>query len=415
MADFTYRAARLDGQFVEGRIKAAGRDQVLSQLRLQNLTPLEVSEVAVLQVGNAPRESLVGFSAASGQGGSQSLRFADVHSITSELSTMLRAGLPIDRALKVLIGMDSRPAVVAVLEDLLGSVKSGKGLSQALVAHQQHFGDFYISMIRSGEASGQLSEVLYQLSEHLERLRVLRESAVSALIYPAVLVVVATLSVIIMIGFVVPQFESMFNDLGDALPMPTRIVIAAGDFVSEHGWGVAVVLTLVVIFVRKWFASSSGKAWRDKCILMFPVIGDVLRKYEITCFARSLGTLLKNGVPMVSAIRIASQTMSNQHLRGALVDVIPEIKRGRRMAEALGGASIFSLLILNMIKLGEETGRLDEMLLEIARVHDDQVQTGIKRALQLVEPALILTLGGVIAFIIVSILMGILSVNDLVM
>lgn len=417
VAEFAYRAASTDGGFVEGRLAAASREEALRQLRAKGMTPVrldEVSEAAAPLAGSAPAQAAAKSSARPRFLSRQKRPgFAEVHGLTAELSVMLRAGLPLDRALRVLIGMSGNPGLVAIIEDLLKSVKAGKGLSQALTAHQALFGDFYISMVRSGEAGGQLAAVLAQLAEHLERVKALRESVISALIYPAILVVVAVLSVILLLGFVVPQFETLFDDLGDGLPLPTRIIVSAGHLVADWGWLLTLVAVAVVLLLRRWLASPAGRARRDAWLLRLPVLGSIARKYEITRFARSMGTLLGNGVPIVTALRIASDTMGNQCLRSAIDGVAPAIKQGGRMADALERSGLFTLLALNMVRLGEETGRLDAMLLEVARVHDAEVQAGVKRALTLVEPILILTLGVVIAAIIVSILMGILSVNEL--
>lgn len=408
MADFTYRAARPDGSFVDGRIDAVSREAALRQLQARGVTPVRIEAAvadAAAQVTRPARRWQLG--------GDRPADQADVHALTGELAVMLRAGLPLDRALRVLIGMGGRPPVKALLEDILKSVKGGKGLSMALAPHQALFGEFYINMIRSGEAGGQLADVLTRLAEHLERVKELRESVISALIYPAILVVVAAISVFLMLGFVVPQFESLFNDMGEALPLPTRLIVAAGNGVADWGWLIVLLGAGVVWLVRRWLRTPAGRSWRDGFLLKLPVLGEVVRKYEVTRFARSMGTLLGNGVPIVPAIKIASETMVNQRLRISMDGVAPSIKQGGRMADALDKTGLFTALALNMVRLGEETGRLDAMLLELARVHDRDVQAGVKRALTLLEPALILVLGAVIAAIIVSILLGILSVNEL--
>lgn len=420
MPEFAYRAANASGSMVDGRIEAAGRDAALRLLRTQGLTPVRLDEAvgfapatpvaAARSAGAAAPEPVAGagmFARDRGPG------HVEVHNFTNELSIMLRAGLPLDRALRVLIGMSSRPSFTALLNDVFKSVKAGKGLSQALSPHQELFGEFYINMVRSGEAGGQLSEVLSRLAEHLERVKAMRESVISALIYPAILVVVAFLSVFLMLGFVVPQFETLFEDMGEALPLPTRIIVAAGHLVTD--WGLLLIVGgfALVWLIRRWMQSPAGRAWRDERLIGLPVFGGIVRKYEITRFARSMGTLLGSGVPIVMAIRIATETMSNRGLRDSMRDVAPAIKQGGRLADALERAGLFSALGLNMVRLGEETGRLDTMLLELARVYDGEVQSGVKRALTLVEPLLIMVLGVIIAAIIVSILMGILSVNDL--
>lgn len=440
MTEFAYRAARSDGGMVEGRVEAASRALALRQLRSQGLTPVRIDAdlrgaaatktvqpvasaprperqtVAIGRVHRAVAPAVAAPAAATAKkkpGRGRAANHADVHHFTGELAVMLRAGLPLDRALRVMASMSQKPSVVALLEDLLAAVKSGKGFSQALQPHQALFGEFYINMVRSGEAGGQLGEVLARLAEHLERTRALRESVVSALIYPAILVLVAAVSVFLMLAFVVPQFETLFDDMGEALPLPTRVIVGAGNLVAEWGWLLVLGAVAVVLLVRRWMRSPGGRNWRDARMLGLPVLGEVVRKFEITRFARSMGTLLGNGVPIVSAIKIASDTMDNVRLREAMVGVAPTIKQGGRMADALDGTGLFTPLALNMVRLGEETGRLDEMLLELARVHDGEVQSGIKRALTMLEPVLILLLGGIIAAIIVSILLGILSVNEL--
>lgn len=416
MAEFAYRAADASGATRDGSLQAASRDAALRQLRAQGLTPLRLAEGAA---GRSTAPATGAAAAGSGpkpstwRGRDRGPNAADVHHLTSELAVMLRAGLPLDRALRVQVGMSAKPSLGALLEDLLKAVKSGKGLSQALTPHRALFGDFYINMVRSGEAGGHLGEVMERLAEHLERLRALRESVISALIYPAILVVVAVISVVLMLGFVVPQFETLFADLGEGLPMPTRMIVALGNLIGDWGWLLALLAVAGVWLARRWLGSDAGRQWRDERMLRLPVLGTVVRKYEITRFARSLGTLLGNGVPIVTAVGIANDTMGNRRLRAAMEGIAPAIKQGGRLADALEETGLFTPLALNMVRLGEETGGLDAMLLELARVHDGEVQAGVKRALTLVEPLLILTLGAVIAAIIVSILMGILAVNEL--
>ncbi|MDR1228083.1 MAG: type II secretion system F family protein [Azoarcus sp.] len=411
MPEFVWQAAKADGSVREGRASAASREAVSRQLLGQGLTPLKVVEAAAFDAGRAAPAS--GADKSAFRGRDKGVAAADIRALTNELAVMLRAGLPLDRALRILIGMASRPSVGALLDDIFKSVKAGRGLSQALAPHRALFGDFYINMVRSGEAGGQLAEVLDRLAEHLERLRALRESVISALIYPAILVFVAAISVVLMLGVVVPQFETLFSDLGDALPMPTRIIVAAGHFFADWWWAMALAVAILAPGLRRWLATPAGQARRDDCLLKLPVIGAVAQKYEATRFTRSMGTLLGNGVPIVTALRIASDTMSNRRLRAAMDGVAPAIKQGGRLADALQATGLFTPLALNMVRLGEETGRLDAMLLELARVHDGEVEAGIKRLLALLEPALILILGAAIASIIVAILLGILSVNEL--
>ena len=416
MPDFSWRAAQADAQIIEGRLQAHSAAQAMTQLRAQGLTPLFVGEdsASAAPIGKftvpfqstpaAPKRGLFT---------SGAITQADVLVMTSELSIMLKAGLSLDNALRVLIGMSAKPAMVLLTQTILDDVKGGSTLSNALKRHPRQFGDFYINMVRSGEAGGQLSAVLERLVEHLERLRALRESVVSATIYPAILVVVAVLSLVAMLGFVVPQFESLFKGMGEALPMPTRVVMMVGRVFTDYGVIIGLVALLLFWLMRSWLRSPSGQQWWQARALKLPLLGKMLLKYDLTLFARSLGTLLGNGVPLLQALQIATQTVGNITLRQALDDVGPKVKGGGRLVDALQATGIFEPLAVSLVRVGEETGRMGPMLLELARLFNRDVETGIKRGLTLLEPLLIVVLGLLIASIIVSILLGILSVNDL--
>ncbi len=397
MAHFRYRAISRDGKSRDGSIEAEGLELASRQLRGQGLTLLSLEP---------------GIAAAAASPG-RAVRRQDVLSTTSELAVLLRAGLPLDRALKVLIDMASEPALAALLQDLLAAVKGGKSLSQALLPHEEAFGSFYINMVRSGEASGQLSAVLDRLVEYLENARANRDSVISALIYPAILLVVSVLSIVLMLGFVVPQFESLFEDMGEALPPLTAMVIGAADFIADFGWLLLLLLVAGGLWLRRWLGTEQGQASKDARLLRLPLAGGIVFKFEVSKFARTVGTLLGNGVSLLKAISIAIDTVDNRVIRQALQVLPPAVKSGKRMSVALDETGLFTPMVIQMTRVGEESGSLDKMMLELAKVFDGHVQAGVKRGLTLLEPVLILGMGFLIAVIIIAILMGILSVNDL--
>jgi general secretion pathway protein F len=279
--------------------------------------------------------------------------------------------------------------------------------------HEQLFGTFYISMVRAGEASGQLSAVLDRLVEYLESSKTTRDSVVSALIYPAILLVVSVLSIVLMLGFVVPQFEALFEDMGEALPLLTRMVVDAAAFIKVYGWLLVVLVVGTVFFLRRWAATEEGMTSVHQRMLKIPVAGGIIFEFEVSKFARTVGTLLGNGVSLLKAISIAIDTVNNRIIKDALQVLPPAVKAGKRMSTALADTEMFTPMVIQMIRVGEESGSLDQMMLELAKVFDGKVQSGIKRGLALLEPVLILGMGFFIAVIIIAILMGILSVNDL--
>lgn len=414
MADFDWAAANVSGSISRGRLSAANAGQAARQLREQGLIPISIASAEVRQsFKGTPAE----ITAMKSRGGTRSAKGpatqADILSLTTELAIMLRAGLALDNGLRVLIDMGHKQTVVELLRTILDDVKGGAPLSRALGVRKDLFGDFYINMVRSGEASGQMSAVLDRLVEHMERLRALRESVISATIYPAILLGVAILSLAVMLGFVVPQFEKLFLEMGDALPLPTQIVMAVGRVF--RGYFIFLLIGAVAAYIgfKRLLSTPTGQLWWQSLLLKMPLVGRLSMKYQLTLFTRSLGTLLGNGVPMLVALRIATETVNNRLLRTELMTIAPSVKEGGRVVDALVETAIFEPLAINLIRVGEETGRIGPMMLELANILNREVEVGIKRLLTLVEPILILVLGVLIASIIVSILLGILSVNDL--
>lgn len=400
MPQFSYKAIGRDGKSFNGVIEADGMELASRQLRGQGFTLLklepggDLDARAARAAGKPPRRQ-------------------DILSMTSELAVLLRAGLPLDRALKVLIDMAALPQMHQLLSEMLTAVKGGKALSQAMAPHEELFGTFYISMVRSGEASGQLSSVLDRLVEYLENAKANRDSVVSALIYPAILLVVSVLSIVLMLGFVVPQFQTLFEDMGEGLPLLTRVVVDSAEFIKSWGWLMLLAVVGLVFYLRRWAATDEGKTSLHRRMLKLPLAGGIIFEFEVSKFARTVGTLLGNGVSLLKAISIAIDTVDNRIIREALDVLPPAVKAGKRMSVALADTGMFTPMVIQMIRVGEESGSLDQMMLELAKVFDGHVQSGVKRGLALLEPVLILGMGFVIAVIIIAILMGILSVNDL--
>lgn len=413
MAIFEYRASDRSGSLHQGIETAVDLQAAARALRSRGLTPIVLTPSASAKsVSSADDDAKTAPKLRVLASRGDKVTAAQVLRLTSELGVLLHAGLPLDRALKVQIDTAEPNAFKTMAEDMLQTIKSGRSFTMALEQHAEVFSGFYISMVRSGEASGNLAGVLTELSVYLERSKAVRSTIVSALVYPAILAVVATLSVAVMLGFVVPEFESLFEEMGEGLPLLTSVIISLGDFVSAWWWFLLGAVAVIVTLVRRWLGTPEGKLKMDTRMMTLPIAGSLVKKFEISRFARTLGTLLSNGVAILKAVDIARGTVGNMVISGHLEGLEPAVKRGERLSKAMQ-PEVFSPMAVQMVLVGEESGRLDTMLLELAQVYEAEVEADVKRALTLLEPALILGMGGLIAVIIMGILMGILSVNSM--
>ncbi len=428
MPAFKYKAVGQAGGIDTGTLTAKDVAAAQRQLRAQKLMPLSVTATAEGSTkrppGDTPAVETPDIEVARALldkvstkakpiRAKRSIGREDVLRFTGEMAVLLKAGLPLDRAIRVQIESAPEGAQAALLQELLEALKGGKSLSAGLEKRPDVFSHFYINMVRSGEASGHLADVLAELAAYLERSKTVRASVVSALIYPAILAAVAAISVFIMLGYVVPEFQALFEDMGESLPLLTQAIVGLGDIVSAWGWLIITLFVAAFWWVRRWAATAAGREWFDLRSLTLPLVGSIMLKYEVARFARTMGTLLHNGVAMLRATDIAVGTVGNGIVRSSLGDMPNTIKRGGRLSQALD-ARVFSPAALQMVRVGEESGNLHTMLLELAKVYEAEVEDEVKRALTLLEPALILGMGGIIAVIIMGILMGILSVNTLV-
>ena len=404
MPRYRYEAVDSAGEVLRDAIEAPSAEAAVEHLRDRGLLPLAVSEARGGLLAGAWGQPL--FSK------NRALSRKTVLLLTQQLGNLLHAGMPLDRALTILIGVSDDQQAKALLERVQEKVRGGSNLADALEV-QGAFSRFYLNMIRAGEVGGALDVVLKRLTDFLERSQALRETVTSALIYPMILLSVSALSVIILLTFVVPQFQRLFADAGKALPLATQIVIALGDGLRHYGWVGAIGVVLLVALLRQQMSQPASRARWDRWFLRLPLFGDLIAKVETARLSRTLGTLLGNGVSLLNALTIVRETLSNQVLAAALGEVAEHVKTGRGLADPLLEAGDFPKLAVQMIRVGEETGQLQEMLLQVADTYDAEVQTAVKRLLTLLEPALILGLGVVIAGIIMSILVAILSLNEL--
>jgi Type II secretory pathway, component PulF len=400
---FSYKVVNNQGLTEEGVREAADEQALLLDLQKQNLIPIRIE--------TAKDKTFLGFRLKSA---TVKLSNKEIGMLTGELATLLESGLPLDRSLTILIQLtEDNPKLNKLVADVLEKVKAGKALADALESQNGVFSKFYLNMIRAGEMGGNLGGVLQRLGDYLERSQELKDTVTTAMIYPAILLVMSLASLFVMLTFVVPQFKEMFDSAGQSLPIPTQIVIGLAEFLQSYWWVLLLMVLGTVQFMKAQLTDPASKKVWDRRFLSMPLFGEIIINMETANFSRTFGTLLGNGVSILKSLGIVREIVSNGVLADLLADAEEQLKQGRTMSEVLAKQNLYPKLAVQMIKMGEETGKLEEMLLRVAVIYDKQLKTTIQRMLALLEPALIISLGLMIAGIIVSILLAILSVNDL--
>jgi general secretion pathway protein F len=401
MPVFTYRAADRRGQTIDGVMDAVDARAVVERLRKEAYFPIKVS---------AQSERTALFSL----GGGSRVRQRDLLALTQMLATLFEAGLPLDRALSILEELAPSARVKTIVTDLLHSVRGGSSLSEALAKHHPRpFSRLYINMVRAGEKGGVLEVSLRRLAEFLEARAAFNEAVVSALAYPLVITTVGAGAIVFLMTFVIPRFATIFNDLGQTIPLPTQILMSVSAAMTSYWWVGATLAMAGVLAWRIWTGTPQGRAGWDHFVLRLPIVGPLALKVETARFARTLGTMLKSGVPVLGAMAVVGDMMSNQSVGAAVGRLADGVKRGGTIASGMQDHTAFPSLAVHMVRVGEETGRLEEMLLKVADTFETDVRSELKRVLGLLEPAIILGMGVLVAFIVVAMLLAIFSINEI--
>ena len=400
---FSYKVVNNQGVTEEGVRDAKDEQALLLELQTQGLIPIRIQA--------AKDKTFLGIRLKSA---GLKLSNKEIGLLTSELATLLESGLPLDRSLTILLQLtEENLKLNKLVANVLEKVKAGKALADALESQSGVFSKFYLNMIRAGEMGGNLGGVLQRLGDYMERSQELKDTVSTALIYPAILLVMSMASLFVMLTFVVPQFKEMFESAGQALPIPTQIVVGLAEILQGYWWLLLLMILGAVQFMKSQLSNPVSKKQWDGRFLRMPLFGEIVTNMETANFSRTFGTLLGNGVSILKSLGIVRETVTNTVLAEFLEQAEEQLKQGRTMSEAMSKQNLFPKLAVQMIKMGEETGKLEEMLMRVAVIYDKQLKTTIQRMLALLEPALIISLGLMIAGIIVSILLAILSVNDL--
>ncbi|MBI4773614.1 MAG: type II secretion system F family protein [Deltaproteobacteria bacterium] len=402
MPTFKYKSATRDGKISEGSLEAPSRTDAVRMIQATGNIPLHVSGKGLsIQM----EIKLPGFG--------NRITQKDLVIFTQEFYTLIRAGLPLDRSLAILAEISEKKKLSDVIGEILHKVEGGDSLADAMEEYPKAFPKLYTSMVRTGEVGGVLDVVLKRLEEYMARLQELKENLISALVYPSLLVTVGTLSMVILMAFVIPKFESIFESVGQSLPLSTTILLTTSKIIRFYWWAILLLLLGCFLSVRYYFRTENGRFLLDRLKLGAPIIGGLAQKIETARFARTLGTLMNSGVPFLQALKIVRDVLQNRVISSALDKVTSQVRGGKGIAAPLMKSKLFPPLALHLIQVGEETGTLDQMLLQVADNYDREFQTAVKRIIALMEPVMILVVALMIGFIVVSMLSAIFSINQL--
>jgi len=396
MPIFEYRSITFDGTIAKGVIEAVDQKAAIERLRNTGVIPLEVRSPA-----DSGFRRRIGFKTDKG----------DLTAFTTELSALLAAGLPLDQSLNILSEISEHRGMKTIVQSLLKSIRGGISFSEALQKHPRIFPRFYVNMVRAGEAGGVLDAVLERLNEFLESSRELREHVVSAMIYPTILAMTGGISIIILLTFVLPRFSVIFAELGSSLPISTQILLAVSETLKSYGWIFLIGIVAAWWSLKRYIASERGRYWWDG--LKLRLMDDVIRKLETARFCRTLGTLLAGGVSLLQALNNARDVIGNRVIAEAIEAVSKGAKEGKGVSGPLSKAGVFPPMAMSMIKVGEETGTLDQMLLRVAVIYEKSLKQAVKRFMALLEPIMILAIGLIIGFIVISMLLAVFSISDI--
>jgi general secretion pathway protein F len=401
MPIFYFRAVNAAGEIIQGSLEAKGDQSVVQQLHQNKLIPLSISQGELTSAGAKlwPPSFF------------RKVGLPDIVQFSQEMAVLLNAGLPLDRSMQIILEVTKKPALRAMIEQIWRDMQAGKSLSEALSRHRV-FSPLYVSLVKAGEAGGFLELTFQRLGEYLTGLKELKNHVITALIYPMILGLVGGLSIILMLIFVVPRFEVFFQEMGQGLFWSTQILVQLSYLVRTYWWAGLLLAAILGFGVWHFWQSQKGHVWVDRLKLRTPVVGNLSRNLASAFFAKTLGTLLTNGVPLINALQVVTNTLPNRYMSQVLNGILVEVKRGQPLSKLLKKTNIFPEFFLHMVAVGEETGRLPDMLLNAAQSQEDEVRSEVKRMVALLEPVLILSMGLLVAFIIVSLLMPILNLYE---
>jgi type IV pilus assembly protein PilC len=397
MPVFKWKGKNIRGQTIEGEIEADNKDSVELKLRAQGVTPEKIKK--------KPKEIEIGFL-------KQKVTLKDIVVFTRQLTTMIEAGLPLVQSLDILAKQNDNKTFKQMLEDIKVSVESGNTLSKAMEKHPKVFDELFVNMVNAAEVSGNLDVIFVRLAVFMEKAMALKRKIKGALFYPISVMVVAAIVVAILLIKVVPTFASMFEGSGQALPMPTQIVVNISDFLRHYIIHIVAGIFATIFILKRIYGLKWGRYFFDKLFLKLPVFGPLIRKAAVAKFTRTLGTMLQSGVSILEALDIVAKTSGNVIIEQSVYKARDSIKEGRNIADPLEETKVFPPMVVQMIAIGESTGALDAMLFKIADFYDEEVDQAVENLTSLMEPLIMAFLGTVVGGLIVAMYLPIFKIGE---
>jgi type II secretory pathway component PulF len=400
MPRFIYTAKSGPQKILQGAIDAESKKDAIGKLTALGYFPISIT-----------LENLAASAQKHEAGGRMRIARREIILLTGELASLLESGVNLLKSLMILAAQTPNKYLKAVLEDVIARIKDGGTLSDSLRVYPKFFPSLYTSILHSGEAGGHLDQSLRQLANFLEKEDELLNSVRTALIYPFFILVLSFLTIIILLGFVVPKLSGMFEDMGQILPMSTKILLSTSVFIYHYGWLFIIIFVFLIFLLQRFFSQPQGRIALDRFKLKIPLIGEIIHKTEVSRLTRALSLLLSSGTPVIYALELSSSIVGNQILRDEVRGLKDQIVQGSSLSSALKTTKIFSAFVIDIITVGEEAGTLEKSLLRIADDYEKDVDRSLKTLIHLLEPTIILAMGIVVGFIVISMLLPIFQIS----
>ncbi len=405
MATYFFKATNASGKIETGTVEVSSKQKALEKLEKMGLFPIAVSDKKLAGEFNLSKFDLNQFLPSRRVSGKNVLEFTD------KLSTLLRSGLPLAKALKLLIDTTSHEPTREVIQKVLKDVSAGQSFADALSHHPKVFERLYINMVRTGEAAGVLERVLEEVRSYMQTRQEMHAFLISALIYPAILGLTGMGTVAVLVFFVLPRFQGIFDQLGQELPFITRLMVDMTTFLTTYKLWMAMAVVFAVVAFTRWVSTSEGRLRWDTIKLKLPIIGTIFTEIEVNRFSRAMGILLGSSVSLLDALSIAKEITDNRVFRNAMDPITKGVKKGEGMSKPMNESGVFPRMAIQLVTVGEETGTLGSMFIKISEIYQKNMEQTIKRVLAAFEPAMIFVMFIVVGFIVAAMLMAVTSLS----